>query len=316
MTRTSFTLRPTPPFRLDLTVWALRRAPANDIDAWDGEAYRRILLVGDMPVAVDVRSAGSLHDPKLLVKVCGEQVSEHAQGVITSSLAKTLGLNKNLTGFYELAERDIHLKTLAERFLGLKPPRFPSIFEAAINGIICQQISLPACIRILSRLAKTYGPSIENTRRFALPRPEDLANLQPENLKTLGLSSSKARAIGDLSCLIAGGGLDIEGLDQAEDEEIRTLLQSIRGIGRWTAEYVLLRGFGRLHVFPGDDIGARNRLKTWLSMEETPDYQQVRRILTRWEPYSGLIYFHLLLNRLGQKGCLDAGKAASEGTYH
>ena len=55
-----------------------------------------------------------------------------------------------------------------------------------------------------------------------------------------------------------------------------------------------------LHVFPGDDVGARNNLLRWLGLEGPLDYDGVRRVLSPWSPYGGLIYFHLLLDRLAE----------------
>jgi DNA-3-methyladenine glycosylase II len=72
----------------------------------------------------------------------------------------------------------------------------------------------------------------------------------------------------------------------------------LRGVGRWPSEYVLLRGLGRLHVFPGDDVGARNNLQRWLGLLEPPDYDGVRRVLAKWAPFQGLVYLHLLLRGL------------------
>jgi DNA-3-methyladenine glycosylase II len=81
-------------------------------------------------------------------------------------------------------------------------------------------------------------------------------------------------------------------------------LQALRGVGRWTAEYALLRGLGRLHVFPGDDVGGRHNLRRWLNLSDPLDYDGVRRTLARWQPYSGLVYFHLMLDRLADAGWL------------
>jgi DNA-3-methyladenine glycosylase II len=75
-------------------------------------------------------------------------------------------------------------------------------------------------------------------------------------------------------------------------------LRELRGVGRWTAEYVLLRGLGRLHVFPGDDIGARKNLQRWLGLLEPLDYDGVRRALAQWAPFQGMVYLHLLLTTL------------------
>ena len=82
-------------------------------------------------------------------------------------------------------------------------------------------------------------------------------------------------------------------------------LLELRGVGRWTSEYVLLRGLGRLHVFPGDDVGAQKRLARWLGRSRRLDYADVRRAVKQWQPYAGLVYFHLLLDGLSQAGTLD-----------
>jgi hypothetical protein len=90
-----------------------------------------------------------------------------------------------------------------------------------------------------------------------------------------------------------------------------------RGVGRWTAEYVLLRGLGRVHVFPGDDVGARNNLRRWLRLKRTLDYEGVRRVLARWSSHAGLVYFHLLLDRLAEAGYLgDASPQERDTSVH
>jgi hypothetical protein len=76
-------------------------------------------------------------------------------------------------------------------------------------------------------------------------------------------------------------------------------------VGRWTSEYTLLRGVGRVHMFPGDDVGARNNLRRWLRLRKPLDYEGVRRVLAGWGGYAGLVYFHLLLDRLGDAGYLS-----------
>ena len=92
------------------------------------------------------------------------------------------------------------------------------------------------------------------------------------------------------------------------DGQVLDLLLKLHGIGRWTAEYVLLRSLGRIGVLPGDDVGARNRLAQWLGHEGSMDYETVRRAVRRWHPYSGFVYFHLLLEGLAQlKALLEDG---------
>jgi DNA-3-methyladenine glycosylase II len=87
-----------------------------------------------------------------------------------------------------------------------------------------------------------------------------------------------------------------------DNEAVVASLLELRGVGRWTAEYVLLHGLKPLNVFPGDDVGARNRLAKWLQSNEPLDYDGVARVTRHWEPYAGVVYFHTLLEGLSEAG--------------
>jgi DNA-3-methyladenine glycosylase II len=124
-------------------------------------------------------------------------------------------------------------------------------------------------------------------------------------LRKLGFSGQKVHAIKDLSGEIARGHLDIQELSGESDEaRLRERLLELRGVGRWTVEYVLLRGLGRLDVIPGDDVGAQNKLAAWLGRRRPLDYDDVHQLAERYYPYAGLVYFHLLLDGLEQRGVL------------
>ena len=98
--------------------------------------------------------------------------------------------------------------------------------------------------------------------------------------------------------------LEVEIFEKMRDTEIIEYLSKIRGVGRWSSEYVLLRGLGRINVFPGDDVGAQNDLQNYMGLRERPNYDQIKSILLQWQPYAGLVYFHFLLDRLKSKGYL------------
>ena len=303
----TFSLKPVPPFRLDFSAWILRRRPENAVDGWDGKSYQRVLVVDDKPLLVAVQQTGSVDRPRLRVMDSGRDVSFNAKASIAKALGRLLGTQSDLTPFYRLAASDKRLWPLAKRFKGMKPPRFATEFEALINGIACQQLSLSAGIHLLNRLSKAFGlaVSVKGTHAYAFPRPQDLARLKPEDFRKLGFNRQKARAMIELSTAIAEGRLNLESLEDRPDDEAVELLCGLRGVGRWTAEYVLLRGLGRLHVFPGDDVGTRNLLQRWLKLRKPLDYEGVHRVLAPWRPYAGLIYFHLLMTRLYESGCLN-----------
>ncbi len=304
---TTFSLDPLPPFRLDLTVWVLRRRPDNVWDRWDGQTYRRILPTPHGPLDVSVVQTGSPDVPKVQVCATGPQRPSDAKPIITASLNRLLGLQVDLTAFYRLAAADARLGPLALRFRGVKPPRFLSLFEALVNGIACQQITLTQGIRLIGRVVEKYGISAGGpaTLAHAFPQAKDLAAAEPDALHALGFSRQKVRSLLTVACDIAEERLNAGALEALSDESALSRLLELRGVGRWTAEYIQLRGLGRLNVFPGDDVGARKNLRRWLEQDDPSDYAGVRRLVAPWEPYAGLLYFHLLLNRIAEAGYLS-----------
>lgn len=304
----TLTLAVEPPFRLDLTAWVLRRRHKNTIDRWDGRMYSRTFALGDVPVEVAVTQNGAPEAPQLVVELKSPaRLSPRQQAGVQGILEKMLGLSVNIRPFYELVAMRPELLPLAEQFEGMRPTRFPTVFEALVNAIACQQVSLDVGILLLNRLSDAYGLGFSNDGQVqhAFPRPEDLLDVPEGDIKQLGFSYQKARTIKGVAYAITNGDLEQANLETASSAEVLTALTSLRGIGRWSAEYVLLRGLGRLDVFPGDDVGGQNNLQKLLGLTARPGYEQLRDLSASWQPYGGLVYFHLLLNKLSEKGLFN-----------
>lgn len=302
-------LEPVSPFRLDLTVWALRRRPDNIVDRWDGHTYRRVLPLSSGAAEVSVIQSGSPETPQLRVTVGAATLCPEVEHSVTTTLERLLGFRTDVAAFYPLASRDAALGPLAQRFRGMKPPRFATIFESVITAMASQQVTKVLSVLLLNRLAVRYGQTIHagESVTYAFPRAEDLDTLSPTDLRQLGFSLQKGRAMIELARAVALNGLNLEALAELPDDQAIEYLCGLRGVGRWSAEYVLLRGLGRTHVFPGDDVGARKNLQRWLNLVKPLDYAGVRRTVERWRPYGGLVYFHLLLDRLEEAGFLASG---------
>lgn len=301
-----FSLTPREPFHLGHTVWALRRRPHNSVDRWDGETYRRLLVVQGVPTQLSVRSLeGGVGGP-LSVHVSGKPLTRIARREVSSALNRLLGIQVDLNPFYRLARKDPRLHALVLRFKGVKPPRFTSTFESLVNGIACQQLSLTMGIELLNRLSRACGPTLggEPNSGHAFPRPADILTLDVRSLRAMGFSQHKATALLGLARRVDQGLLRLDILEHMDNSSAVELLDAIPGIGRWTAEYALLRGLGRLDMYPGDDVGARNRLARWLHRREPLDYEGVADVTRQWQPYAGVVYFHMLLAGLEESGLL------------
>ena len=307
-----FYLRPCAPFRLDLTAWALLRRPRNLIDRWDGARYSRILLIDGSPLHLAVRQTAPTGQARIECTCTSPNHTPKTERV-SAAVEQLLGLNVDLSGFRRLARRDSRLRALARCFAGFHPPRFPTVFEAAVNAICCQQLSLEVGLELLNRLSSRTGPRFNGAREslFGPPEPRNVARLAPYELCELGFSRQKAAALLELARAMAKETNCFEALAGADDQTALSHFMQLRGIGRWSAEYILLRGLGRLNVFPGDDIAAAKNLRQWLGIDRERQqfgYDEIRAILQKWDPFQGLVYFHLLLASLAGRGWLHSAR--------
>ena len=306
MAELTFTLQPLPPFRLDLTVWALRRRAHNVVDRFDDGTWRRVLVIGKSPVAVAVRQTRRGDRPEIEVRITATR-PQPLKAEVAAIVTRMLGLDRDLSDFYRLARGDAHLRELADHLRGMKPVRYATVFEAFANAVACQLVSLSAGMHVLNRLTEAFGIVGEVNNAAAsmrsFPPAAAIAHSNPDALRALGLSRQKGEyLIGLAQLAIDPKDRDFASIGQLDDDDAIARLSKIRGVGRWTAEYVMLRGFGRINIFPGDDVGGRNKLFEWLGMGDTPTYDSVGRMLERWHPYGGLIYLHLIVNAVADAG--------------
>jgi DNA-3-methyladenine glycosylase II len=304
-----FRLKPIAPFRLDLTAWAIRRRPHNTIDLFDGETYRRVLVIDGKPAAVSVRQIAPPNRPEIELTARGQGASATTKSAIVAAVGRILGLEIDLRDFYRLARDDAKLGPLANRLMGMKPVRFPTNFEAFTNAVACQLVSLTAGLHVVNRISQKYGLAYEadGIEMHACAEAQDIACAEVEDLRGLGLSRNKARYLIGLAHLAATSeSRDFGAIESLDDAAAAAALSEYAGVGRWTAEYVMLRGFGRLNFFPGGDVGGRNGLREWLGIRRELDFDAVDKLIRRWHPYGGFIYFHLIVNALVERGIARA----------
>lgn len=300
-----FELFPIAPFRLDLTAWVLKRRPEDALHQWDGEYFRRVFIVHNTAMLVEVKQVASGAKPRLHVTVpCAPRLKNLEEDLI-EILNQVFGLNIDLTGFYEMSLREPRLAKLATRFRGVKPPRFPSVFECFVCAVACQQLSLHVGILLLNRLVESFGQSATGTQQRAFPQPSILAHADLEQLKAMSFSTNKARYIIEMARAIENGEINLENFANLSDADLKTQLTEIRGIGNWTAEYMMLRGYGQIDAYPIDDSGARSKLKKFLALNSDMDRQELQTVVNLWKPYSGLLYFHVLLYLLAEEGHVE-----------
>jgi DNA-3-methyladenine glycosylase II len=247
-----------------------------------------------------MENGGTIDEPKLCVTLEGkDDVSTHElkrAAEVASSLFNTkLALNP----FYAEVKKDKTFTRLLRKLRGLRSPTTPTVFEALVDSIVEQQISLNVANSIERKLVKTFGDKlmIHDETYFVYPTPQRLAKTSIEQLRKVGLSSRKAEYIKEVSDLVAEGKLDLEQLKRLTDsDKIITELDRIRGIGVWTAELTMIRGMQKWDALPADDLGLKRTISHYYSHDRKISSEETRRIAQMWGRWKGLAAYYLIVS--------------------
>lgn len=246
-----------------------------------------------------IESVGNVKTPELKVRIESPQkISPENLNSIPPTVHKMFNLSLNLNRFYNEVKDDEVLTTLIKRLYGLKNPRTPTLFEALVDSIVEQQISLKVAHSIENRLIKSFGSSVKMYGKtyYAYPSPDELSDLDLQQLRDCGLSFRKAEYIRDLSLNIVNQELNLESLEKRDNtEDMIEELCEIRGIGVWTAELSLLRGLGRLDAIPADDIGLRRVISHYYRDDQKINADKARNIALKWGEWAGLASYYLIV---------------------
>ena len=296
-TESSYSIAVRAPYRLDLTVNVLRRLSTNLVDVLSPDgAYVRWL--GDASDVALVRVSQS--NPEMLTIGIEGDRREHPR--LLELVRRMLGVEVDLTPFYRSASKVQWLHPLVSRMRGVRPPRYPTIWEACVNAVVFQQISLHAASSIMGRLTAGLSEPVEHrgVRLYPFPSPEQVLGAPDSVLRGAGLSAGKLATLQRVADALGAGSIDEGHLERLPSPDAAALLRSIKGIGPWTGVVILLRGLGRLDVFPMNDTSvARN-----LMLVGGPPLPDVETLLDTLGPERGMLYYHLLLGRLEARGDL------------
>jgi DNA-3-methyladenine glycosylase II len=132
--------------------------------------------------------------------------------------------------------------------------------------------------------------------------PEALVQLEHDNLRAVGLSTPKTRYVRDLVERVVSGQLDLGNLEKLEDEEVIQQLVAVKGIGRWTAEMILIFSLGRPDVLPVDDLGFVEGVREAYGLETRPTRKEMLERGEAWRPYRTFATWYMWgLRRLSQR---------------
>lgn len=191
-----------------------------------------------------------------------------------------------------LTRRDPVLGTLIRQYgrCGLANAQREGPFQAIVEAIVWQQLSGKAAATIFGRFLGLFPDG-----RF--PTPEQVAVKSDEDLRAIGFSRQKIGYLRDLCGKMKAGELSFERLDEMADEDVIDTLTTVKGIGRWTAEMVLMFKLQRPDVLPVDDLGIVKAIRALYRLRKDPDPERIRRIGENWRPYRSVASWYLWQSR-------------------
>jgi DNA-3-methyladenine glycosylase II len=203
-------LSPLPPFDFGLSA-SIFAGGDPGIRSFAGGAFRQLVRVRGQLVLVTVTSEGTVDRPRLRVLVEPGLLPPGVPGEAGEAVTRLFSLDLDLSPFKEVVEADPVMSAIVRELRGLKPPRTATLFEALVDSIIEQQISLSAARSIEVRFTRTFGDTLDLGARtyHAFPTPERLAGASPEEVRACGLSLSKAEYILGVARDVTGGRLDL-----------------------------------------------------------------------------------------------------------
>lgn len=288
MDRISRNITPVAPFDFELTAGYLTYFQGRyATDSLVNGVYRRLLDLDGQLVLASVSSLGSLEKPELSVELQGEGLTSDNVEAATDKVAWILGVGQELEPFYASAQGDPAMAAITQRFHGLHMPHTASVFEALVLAILGQQIATNVARIIRTLLIETYGPrqTIDGETYYAFPRPETLAALRVEDLRGMKLSQRKAEYVHGIACTALDDPEFIEGLHHLDDEAVVRQITSLRGVGNWTAQWLLIRALGRPDALPLGDLALRRVVSRLYFQDEPLNDTQVEEFCRRWSPY-------------------------------
>ncbi len=307
---------PATPYDLSLAVrFFASRTPVEQgasVVACDEDTDQQLRLhavIKNNPVLIEGTSCGSLDSSSIDVhwrvlrwsrevrkKKTGVSLGEDVSSQdVERYLEHVLSLGVDLRPFYLALGKCKPLKSLKRSLQGLKPILTANVFDAALWAIVGQQVTLGFALTLKERLAQSYGRRFEFDSRemFAAPTAESIAGAKIENLRALQLSQRKSEYLLTLSRAVVDGSLDLEGLSETPYARACEELVSLRGIGAWTANYILMRGAGHLDALPLGDAGLRRAIKSAYSLDSPPSDEEIAELAEPFRPFRSLYTLYL-----------------------
>lgn len=253
------------------------------------QRLRKAVVLAGTPVLLDIAFAADAAQ-------CSAQVdgdtSATLPGAVHDALLNVLGLRIDPQPFIAFTAKDKLMGPLARRQPGLRIVQSATVFEALTWAIIGQQINLAFAIALRRTLIQQAGIR-HGSGLWCYPDAAAVARLDEEALLSRKFSRAKAETVLRFARLVDSGELDLVLSARNTIDEIGAALLAVKGIGPWTVNYGLLRGYGYADCSLHGDVAIRSALQALLGEDSKPDIRRTEAFLQRYAPHRTMAAAHL-----------------------
>ncbi|WP_047980212.1 DNA-3-methyladenine glycosylase family protein [Ornithinibacillus contaminans] len=289
---TTIKLNPPKEFNYEECLVFLGRDDQEILYQLKGDDIYKVIRVGDELILCKI---GFIKE-SLQVEFLNGFPSPKAREKVAAYVWEWFDLDTNLAGFYDMATQDSILKEVVPKYAGLRMIGIPDLFEALVWAILGQQINLPFAYTLKKRFVVQYGESISynGEAHWLFPSFEKVASLTVEKLRELQFSARKAEYIIGIAGHMKNGELTKEALwKQGDYRQVKQALIHYRGIGAWSADYVMMKCLHFPNAYPIADVGLHNALKPLQGNERRPTLEELEALSEKWEGWQAYATFYL-----------------------
>lgn len=318
------TLTPTPPYDFALALDYVRASPSAVLDRVSAEGvYSRAQRLHGQPALLRLWSEGTRAAPRLGLSVTADASPGTLEAMRTEAarlLTRMFALDVDPAPFLALREGDPVFGALLDRFPGLRPVMHAEPFESLLWAIVGQQVNVSFARKLKLALVDLCGEryTCEGAAYPLRPTAEALAALDPEALRERQFSRQKVRYLLGTARAVDMGTLDLAAVETLPAEEALTALTRLDGVGRWTAEYVLMRGFGARDSIPAADLGLRAVLGRAYGLGRHASEAEVRAYAEAWAGWRGwaaFFWWHTLQQKVTWEGGTPVALPSATGAH-
>ncbi len=272
-------------FHPDVPLRWLGRDAESPTERVRGRSIAKALLLDGTPAVLRIELGSTQAHCRV-----DPAVSREGMRAAHAAAVRMLGLGTDPAPFERRASRDDAVRRLIAGRRGLRVPLTSTLFEALVWTIAGQQVNLPFAYRLRRVVLELAGKRADGF--VAHPDAAAVAQLDYDDLTRRQWSRRKAEYVIDVARAVAGGSFDAEAMLWMPAGQVRDRLESLRGFGVWSANYVMMRGCGLADCVPLGDSGLATALEHFHGLDHRPDPKETDALMQPFRPYRSLATFH------------------------